>query len=687
MYLKKLLTKSFLVAAGLLVGTSAWAEEVILSPSADSWLNYKSGDGNSTTNYGTATSLTAGIWQDMWTNATPGLKNNNYGAFTIMKFDVSAYKGKITNASFKITATLSSTKNQNRDLFIGYYTGTDWEEATVTASNSGINHRATSGLNIGHLGTFANIAKNSTAEYTCSTLSALVDYLNNDADGIVSLIFYTYTEDITIASKEAVSGKPTLTLTYTNETLYSATFNESNSLDPDITVYTDEDRTSEIAYNQLSSNTTYYYTAVKDGYENYNGSFAVETSNPTVNFTMTAKARYTFTVNAVDGSSNVIKVIYTDSESYEGKSHNITYPKYLTGTNNIVTYIKANNTFGENKIAQAKDETYTVNYSAYDGIAYFVEIEDVVSASYNSWNCSNGFASRGFTDAKSIFTIPATGIYDITYAACNNNVSYDLAVTLSKNDTEIATKSDLKSVSINYIKSNGIVVNNNISLSKDDVLKLTPSSTNGIIDYMLIELKSISATTLDNAGYATFASEYPLDLTTANMPAGVTAYKAAVNGKTAKFTALNQTVPANTGILLKGAANAEVTINVVASGTAVEGNAFLVNEAGTTFSAESGYYYFAMLKNAADLTFATFAPGTLAIPASKAYLKVAESKFTGGARLFVSFDEDETTGINEELRMKNEESSTAPVYNLNGQRVAQPTRGLYIVNGKKIVVK
>ena len=27
------------------------------------------------------------------------------------------------------------------------------------------------------------------------------------------------------------------------------------------------------------------------------------------------------------------------------------------------------------------------------------------------------------------------------------------------------------------------------------------------------------------------------------------------------------------------------------------------------------------------------------------------------------------------------------VYNLNGQRVNQPTKGLYIVNGRKVVIK
>ncbi len=45
------------------------------------------------------------------------------------------------------------------------------------------------------------------------------------------------------------------------------------------------------------------------------------------------------------------------------------------------------------------------------------------------------------------------------------------------------------------------------------------------------------------------------------------------------------------------------------------------------------------------------------------------------------------TSINEELRMKNEEFATAPCYNLQGQRIATPQKGLYIVNGKKVVKK
>lgn len=52
--------------------------------------------------------------------------------------------------------------------------------------------------------------------------------------------------------------------------------------------------------------------------------------------------------------------------------------------------------------------------------------------------------------------------------------------------------------------------------------------------------------------------------------------------------------------------------------------------------------------------------------------------------LFLDFG-NEVTGIND-VRSKMADVR-GEVYNLNGQRVAQPTKGLYIVNGKKVVIK
>jgi len=51
--------------------------------------------------------------------------------------------------------------------------------------------------------------------------------------------------------------------------------------------------------------------------------------------------------------------------------------------------------------------------------------------------------------------------------------------------------------------------------------------------------------------------------------------------------------------------------------------------------------------------------------------------------LEVEYD-DTTTAI---INIKNGRVDTVTYYDLSGRRVMQPTKGLFIVNGKKIVVK
>jgi len=67
------------------------------------------------------------------------------------------------------------------------------------------------------------------------------------------------------------------------------------------------------------------------------------------------------------------------------------------------------------------------------------------------------------------------------------------------------------------------------------------------------------------------------------------------------------------------------------------------------------------------------------IGAHKAYLTSGAT-----AREFFLFDE-ETTGLKDVRGQKEDEGCL--IYDLQGRRVAQPTKGLYIVNGKKVVIK
>ena len=681
------LMKTLLVAVGLCMGASAWGADKEVTLNCTNSITIVG-----TTEYGSDGSKYSNLIR---LNSYAGQGGAGAVAFTL---DGDWDASKVKSAVLQLYVVSKPNKNRSGDInikSIDSYPNLSANTNTPYSDGKHIVYSETSSSSKRYQFSGTTQATVSASAYTLSA-PAQGAYFNVDVTSYMQGLTTKSVGDLvyfgidisdwafdTQLGAYGYTSAPKLVVTYSSETLYNAIFTaNSGAITPKITIYSDAGRTSSVTNGTLIDNTTYYYRAVLAGYDNYEGSFTVNGANPSVSFTMTAKTRYTFTVNAVNSVGGaVIKTIYTDADSYEGKTHNIVYPKYFTGDNNIVTYSKDDDTYGESKTAQAKNETYTVSYTAYDGVAYFVEVEDVVSSTdYSSWYCSNGAAVRGFKDiAKNIFTIPATGVYDVTYAACNNNVNYDMAVTLSKNETEIATKSDFKSISINYIKTTGIVKNSNISLAKDDVLKLTPSTTNAIIDYMLIELKSVPATITSSTGYATFSSTYALDFSEVT---GLTAYTAtACDGTNVTLTPVSGgTVAANTGLVIKG----ETTdIPVVATGDAQAGNLMHPCDGSwTTLSkSDTGTNY--VLSEQGTPKVAVFAPigdTSATLRAGSAYLYVP----TSGARtLNIVFDED-ATGI---ASVKSEFNAVNGYYNLAGQRIAQPTKGLYIVNGKKVVIK
>jgi hypothetical protein len=195
-----------------------------------------------------------------------------------------------------------------------------------------------------------------------------------------------------------------------------------------------------------------------------------------------------------------------------------------------------------------------------------------------------------------------------------------------------------------------------------------------------------AAITLGSNGYTTFASTSSLDLTAANLPDGVKAYKAAVDGEIVRFTEVNEAVQANTGILVEGAPNGTVNIPIAASGSDISSsNDFLVNTTGNTFSGDDDYYYFVLYKNSNPLEFWTIDPNTIAIPAQKAYLKVEKASLGASSRMLaVSFDDEPLS-----ITSVTTENGDGPVgiYNLQGQLLATPKKGLNIRNGKKVFVR
>ena len=207
--------------------------------------------------------------------------------------------------------------------------------------------------------------------------------------------------------------------------------------------------------------------------------------------------------------------------------------------------------------------------------------------------------------------------------------------------------------------------------------------------------------TIGAKGYSTFTAGYPLDLT--SLPAGLTAYRAdQVADDAVKFVSVEQAVPASTGLLLRGTAGTEYEIPVAESASALDETNLLV---GCAFAANFDYgttdkaNFYVMVngetapefQNVADYlntqtgtnadTGAALYENYIAVPGTKAYLNYESHS----ARALKIVFGDEATGIsavNGSQFMINSE-----YFNLSGQRVAAPQKGLYIVNGKKVVIK
>jgi len=191
--------------------------------------------------------------------------------------------------------------------------------------------------------------------------------------------------------------------------------------------------------------------------------------------------------------------------------------------------------------------------------------------------------------------------------------------------------------------------------------------------------------TLNSAaeGYATFSSEYAVAL-----PEGVVAkYASSVSDGTIGWTAIENGIPANTGVLLYAAGKAGQSLVFTPATTAddVTDNLFQpISEVKKVDQTEDSYTNFILSKVNSTLGFYKVYSSGSYCAAGTAYLKVPTAQVPAAREFFFLFD-DETTKI--ENRNYNNNDNSCPAYNLAGQRVLQPTKGLYIVGGKKVVVK
>ena len=184
------------------------------------------------------------------------------------------------------------------------------------------------------------------------------------------------------------------------------------------------------------------------------------------------------------------------------------------------------------------------------------------------------------------------------------------------------------------------------------------------------------AVTIPTAGYASFYTPSKINFAGTT---GVKAYKVSAVGDDNVTLTEIAAAPANTPVILK-ANTGTYGLELAASAGTVTGNLLNVSDGTATTDASNTVYALASKGESPVVGFYKVKAG-VKVPAGKCYISVAAS--SNPARDFLGFG-DETTAI---TNVNENQNVNENVFDLSGRRVAQPTKGLYIVNGKKVIIK
>ncbi|MBE6292136.1 MAG: leucine-rich repeat domain-containing protein [Bacteroidales bacterium] len=198
--------------------------------------------------------------------------------------------------------------------------------------------------------------------------------------------------------------------------------------------------------------------------------------------------------------------------------------------------------------------------------------------------------------------------------------------------------------------------------------------------------------TVSSAGYASLFLDYA-----AAIPEGVEAYIAtSVEGTSLIMNRVEGVLPANTGVIVIAKEGTYTFVESEDTPADVEGNLLSGTATDTYITAQKGYAYYVLARKngLVAMYHPTLTDGQFLNNANRAYLALDQSNFgifdeevdTGDDGIQLSnglrFDFSGTTDIAPSTL--NSHPSTL-IYDLQGRRVENPTKGIYIINGKKVV--
>lgn len=699
------------MAVGLFVGTSAWADTKVtfysndfsasnsldlISVSADSYQTLElANDGDSYGNYVKQT--TGDRTRDVYMGVT-SLLSSNFKDYTdyVVEFDA-AFRSGATNRTGGNSLTLKSTGSS--DIFKMATPSTQVNAGdlvfTVTGAAEGKEITLTS-LTWYH---FKFEITSSSVTYTVTLASNGSAVTNGTGtlditDSRISQVYFGTARnpgqsrfdnlDIYTMTSEKVANQPTFAF---------------SSVSGDNRVYT--------ITNPNGEGTLYYTTVTANEAPAIGDAAYSSTTDASINVSFGTGTYYAYAV--LDDGTTTSSIA---SQSVTGGAVTLNTPVITVSamTENTGVY-NPTYSFSSNQSSILGTPTATLTYSFAGGAA----TEGTSYTATSTGKLTVTASAEGYTSAQSEITVSKVGfiltdninvvdfygdyagngnkewptgldyelIPRVTFSPINNTQGCTYRTTHSPNVyNALYARNKAFTATCSGLTEDEIVVFGNYQNNKyapaTSTANTTSVSQDGSIKYysLYVQPSFTQSITISSAEWKTLCSPYSLDFTDVS---GLTAYiVTGSTGSTLNLTAVKK-VPARTGILLSGTAKT-YTVPAIAESAAtddVSANKLVGVVANKTKDAASIYV---LMNETAGVGFYQN-NNAFTVGANTAYLPADFA----GARAFYLFGDDEVTGVNEVIEVK--EVNDDSFYDLQGRCVAQPQKGLYIVNGKKVVIK
>lgn len=510
-----------------------------------------------------------------------------------------------------------------------------------------------------------------------------IPFMTNDANDISKFVFLHTTGSRTYYSNE--SSIDNINITYEKLTVASANYTVKFVDENGNNIKTNIIKSSLVGENPIITEADKLSFNNEDGTKKYiyvsddaASKTIAEDGSTVVTVTYREAAKYNYTVK------NNINDYAVSGTAFEGDNATVAFSQYilkdgvLYETNKIDDNRKQFNwTFAVNEDNTVK----TINYkeTSINNVAYYSEGENIegltIINSGNSAIRSSNSASAYAKDADVVFTTLPAGKYKLTSVSCyfkdNNPIKANAQFSFKAGEKVIFTHI-IETINSDTKTSEEFTLNESTPIS----LVKGGNDKQGI-DFIYIQRTGDATETVSvsDAGYATYATKYNVEVPS-NENVKVMTVKVNDKGTAIELNdvVVGTVIPAGTGILVKASAgNHDFVV------TSDKGDDLTINDlkAATTGVTSYGAKFFALTKIGDKVGFALVKDGVV-IPAGKAYLEVP----AGSPAKFFGLD-GEATGINSVKTAK----ADGAYYTLEGVKTTKPVKGLYIHNGKKIVVK